>query len=67
LVAPRKVLMLGGDYMEDYEAAVPLYALAALGIAVDCAAPGKRPATPASPPSTTSSASRYVTSRTYYS
>jgi putative intracellular protease/amidase len=35
MAAPRKVLMLGGDYMEDYEAAVPLYALAA--------APGKRP------------------------
>jgi putative intracellular protease/amidase len=43
MAAPRKVLMLGGDYMEDYEATVPLYALATLGIAVDCAAPGKRP------------------------
>ncbi|RLM58184.1 hypothetical protein C2845_PM18G09520 [Panicum miliaceum] len=39
----RKVLMLSGDYMEDYEAAVPLYALAALGVAVDCVAPGKQP------------------------
>jgi hypothetical protein len=39
----RKVLMLCGDYMEDYEAAVPFYALAALGVAVDCVAPGKRP------------------------
>ncbi|XP_062182903.1 DJ-1 protein homolog E-like [Phragmites australis] len=39
----KKVLMLCGDYMEDYEAAVPLHALAALGVAVDCAAPGKRP------------------------
>ncbi|CAL4950525.1 unnamed protein product [Urochloa decumbens] len=36
----RRVLLLCGDYMEDYEAAVPLYAL---GVAVDCAAPGKRP------------------------
>ena len=43
MAAPRKVLMLCGDYMEDYEAAVPLYALAALGITVDCAAPGKSP------------------------
>ncbi|CAL4957276.1 unnamed protein product [Urochloa decumbens] len=39
----RRVLLLCGDYMEDYEAAVPLYALVALGVAVDCAAPGKRP------------------------
>ncbi|KAJ1276073.1 hypothetical protein BS78_05G186100 [Paspalum vaginatum] len=39
----RRVLMLCGDCMEDYEAAVPLYALAALGVAVDCVAPGKRP------------------------
>ncbi|CAL4976894.1 unnamed protein product [Urochloa decumbens] len=39
----RRVLLLCGDYMEDYEAAVPLYALAALGVTVDCAAPGKRP------------------------
>lgn len=39
----KKVLMLCGDYMEDYEAAVPFYALAALGVAVHCAAPGKAP------------------------
>ncbi|WVZ50816.1 hypothetical protein U9M48_002038 [Paspalum notatum var. saurae] len=43
MASPRRVLMLCGDYMEDYEAAVPLYALAALGVAVDCVAPGKRP------------------------
>uniref|UniRef100_J3N9B7 Uncharacterized protein n=1 Tax=Oryza brachyantha TaxID=4533 RepID=J3N9B7_ORYBR len=39
----KKVLMLCGDYMEDYEAAVPFYALAALGVSVDCVAPGKVP------------------------
>ncbi|CAO1941572.1 unnamed protein product [Urochloa humidicola] len=39
----RRILMLCGDYMEDYEAAVPFYALTALGVAVDCAAPGKNP------------------------
>lgn len=39
----KNVLILCGDYMEDYEAAVPLYALAALGINVHCAAPGKSP------------------------
>ncbi|KAL6654877.1 hypothetical protein ACP70R_008342 [Stipagrostis hirtigluma subsp. patula] len=43
MAPPRKVLLLCGDYMEDYEAAVPLYALLAIGVAVDCAAPGKRP------------------------
>ena len=43
-MAPSKnVLMVCGDYMEDYEAAVPFYALAALGVAVHCAAPGKSP------------------------
>ncbi|KAE8786838.1 intracellular protease, PfpI family protein [Hordeum vulgare] len=42
----KKVLMLCGDYMEDYEAAVPFYALAALGVAVHCAAPGKAPGDP---------------------
>ncbi|XP_052135653.1 DJ-1 protein homolog E-like [Oryza glaberrima] len=39
----KKVLMLCGDYMEDYEAAVPFYALAAFGVAVNCVAPGKKP------------------------
>ncbi|XP_044954804.1 DJ-1 protein homolog E-like [Hordeum vulgare subsp. vulgare] len=39
----RNVLILCGDYMEDYEAAVPFYALAALGVGVHCAAPGKSP------------------------
>ncbi|CAM0873875.1 unnamed protein product [Alopecurus aequalis] len=34
---------MSGDYMEDYEAAVPFYALAALGVSVHCAAPGKSP------------------------
>lgn len=39
----RRVLLLCGDYVEDYEAAVPLYALPALGVAVDAVAPGKQP------------------------
>ncbi|KAI4965137.1 hypothetical protein ZWY2020_057422 [Hordeum vulgare] len=42
----KKVLMLCGDYMEDYEAAVPFYALAGLGVAVHCAPPGKAPGDP---------------------
>ncbi|KAK3118873.1 hypothetical protein QOZ80_9BG0709840 [Eleusine coracana subsp. coracana] len=39
----RKVLLLCGDYVEDYEAAVPLYALPAVGVAIDVVAPGKLP------------------------
>ncbi|XP_062084286.1 protein DJ-1 homolog D-like [Humulus lupulus] len=38
----RRVLMLCGDYMEDYEAMVPLQALEAYGIAVDAASPGRK-------------------------
>ncbi|MQL80761.1 hypothetical protein Taro_013215 [Colocasia esculenta] len=37
----RSVLMICGDYMEDYEAAVPFYALSALAVRVHCASPGK--------------------------
>ena len=43
MASSKNVLMLCGDYMEDYEAAVPLYALAALGVRVHCTAPGKSP------------------------
>ncbi|XP_077248034.1 class I glutamine amidotransferase-like superfamily protein isoform X2 [Tasmannia lanceolata] len=38
----KSVLMLCGDYMEDYEAIVPFHALQALGIQVDCVSPGKK-------------------------
>ncbi|KAG0453179.1 hypothetical protein HPP92_025843 [Vanilla planifolia] len=40
--APKRVLMLCGDYMEDYEAMVPFQALQAYGVAVDAVCPGKK-------------------------
>ncbi|KAJ4844700.1 Protein DJ-1 D [Turnera subulata] len=40
---PQKtVLLMCGDYMEDYEAMVPFQALQAYGVAVDAACPGKK-------------------------
>ncbi|KAI9161751.1 hypothetical protein LWI28_020344 [Acer negundo] len=39
--AKRSVLLLCGDYMEDYEAMVPFQALLAYGVAVDAVCPGK--------------------------
>lgn len=38
----RKVVLLCGDYMEDYEAMVPFQALQAYGVAVDAVCPGKK-------------------------
>ncbi|XP_073000702.1 protein DJ-1 homolog D [Typha latifolia] len=38
----KKVLILCGDYMEDYEVMVPFQALQAYGIAVDAVCPGKK-------------------------
>ncbi|KAI3884811.1 hypothetical protein MKX03_002843 [Papaver bracteatum] len=35
------VLMICGDYMEDYEVIVPFQALQALGVRVDCVSPNK--------------------------
>ncbi|KAF5750182.1 protein DJ-1 D [Tripterygium wilfordii] len=40
--AQRKVLLLCGDFMEDYEAMVPFQALQAYGVAVDAVCPGKK-------------------------
>lgn len=37
----RKILMLVGDFVEDYEAMVPFQALRAVGYAVDAVCPGK--------------------------
>ncbi|KAH1196816.1 Protein DJ-1 D [Glycine max] len=41
-MAPKKVLLLCGDFMEDYEAMVPFQALQAFGLAVDAVCPGKK-------------------------
>ncbi|KAL6007301.1 DJ-1 protein [Asimina triloba] len=40
--ARKSVLMICGDYMEDYETIVPFQALQAFGIQVDCVSPGKK-------------------------
>ncbi|GAU44111.1 hypothetical protein TSUD_123980 [Trifolium subterraneum] len=41
-MAPKRVLLICGDFMEDYEAMVPFQALQAFGIAVDAVCPGKK-------------------------
>ncbi|CAJ2640603.1 unnamed protein product [Trifolium pratense] len=41
-MAPKRVLLLCGDFMEDYEAMVPFQALQAFGITVDAVCPGKK-------------------------
>lgn len=40
--AGKKILMLVGDYVEDYEVMVPFQALAMLGYAVDAVCPDKK-------------------------
>jgi protease I len=42
-MAQKRILMLVGDYVEDYEAMVPFQALAMLGYAVHAVCPGKMP------------------------
>ncbi len=39
----KKILMLVGDYVEDYEAMVPFQTLLAVGHSVDTVCPGKKP------------------------
>jgi protease I len=41
-MAARKILMLVGDYVEDYEVMVPFQALQMVGHAVDAVCPGKK-------------------------
>ncbi|KAL2522114.1 Protein DJ-1-like protein D [Forsythia ovata] len=42
MAAQKSVLLLCGDYMEDYEVMVPFQALLAYGISVDAVCPGKK-------------------------
>ena len=42
-MAVKKILMLVGDYVEDYEAMVPFQILTMVGHTVDTVCPGKRP------------------------
>lgn len=44
-MAAKRILMLTGDYVEDYEAMVPYQALAMVGHKVDSVCPGKAPGT----------------------
>lgn len=41
-MASKRVLLLCGDYVEDYEAMVPFQALLAFGVTVDAVCPGKK-------------------------
>ena len=41
-MAAKKILMLAGDYAEDYEVMVPFQALQMVGHAVDAVCPGKK-------------------------
>ena len=41
-MAAKRILMLVGDYVEDYEVMVPFQALQVVGHAVDAVCPGKR-------------------------
>ena len=42
-MAAKKILMLVGDFVEDYEAMVPLQILLCVGHTVDTVCPGKKP------------------------
>ncbi len=42
-MAAKKILMLVGDYVEDYEAMVPFQALEMVGHRVEAVCPGKKP------------------------
>lgn len=42
-MTPKKLLMLVGDYAEDYEVMVPFQALQMVGHTVDAVCPGKKP------------------------
>jgi protease I len=41
-MSDKRILMLVGDFVEDYEAMVPLQILQMMGLAVDVACPGKK-------------------------
>src|SRR5215469_4648506 len=41
-MAGKRLLMIVGDYVEDYEAMVPFQALQVVGHAVDAVCPGKK-------------------------
>ncbi|KAL0462495.1 UNVERIFIED_CONTAM: protein DJ-1D [Sesamum latifolium] len=42
MAGQKRVLLLCGDYVEDYEVMVPFQALLAYGLSVDAVCPGKK-------------------------
>jgi methylglyoxal synthase len=57
---PRKILMIVGDFVEDYETMVPFQALQMLGFTVHAVCPERRPVTPSRRRSTISKATRPI-------
>ncbi len=57
-MAAKKILMLVGDYAEDYETMVPFQALLMVGHTVHAVCPDKRPARASVLPSMISKATR---------
>ncbi len=55
---PKKILMITGDFAEDYETMVPFQTLAAVGHTVHAVCPARRRARPSPRPSTISRATR---------
>ena len=53
-----KILMIVGDYVEDYEVMVPFQALQMVGHIVHAVCPERKRASRSAPPSTTSRATR---------
>ncbi|MBS0206550.1 MAG: DJ-1/PfpI family protein [Planctomycetes bacterium] len=41
-MSSKRILLLAGDFVEDYEVMVPFQALQVMGYAVDAVCPGKR-------------------------
>uniref|UniRef100_A0A653AYE4 DJ-1/PfpI domain-containing protein n=1 Tax=Ectopseudomonas oleovorans TaxID=301 RepID=A0A653AYE4_ECTOL len=62
-MAAKKILMLVGDYAEDYETMVPFQALQMVGHTVHAVCPGKVAGRRCEPPSTTSRATRPTEAR----
>jgi len=57
-MAKKSILMIVGDYVEDYEVMVPFQALLMVGHTVHAVCPAKNPASTFGPPSTISKVTR---------
>jgi len=56
----KKILLLAGDYVEDYEIMVPFQALLMVGHTVHAVCPGRNPESRCAPPFTTLKAIRRI-------